>query len=152
MKNNPPPVHGTDTLKALPVELTTWGDWLGRYPDTLVLSPQTGHARDYGRDPYAGYFQRPDLMFPARPLSDRLPTKERVLGVWTDGASRAYPVSAFGRGPKRIVEKIGSKRVVIEYVPAAETLRVLEADEGVEWMYSLWFAWHAFRPETEVFQ
>jgi hypothetical protein len=81
-----------------------------------------------------------------------LPTKARVLGIWTDGASRAYPVSAFGQGPKQIVEEIGGKRVVIEFVPAGQTLRVVEAAEGVQWMYSLWFAWHAFRPETEVHQ
>lgn len=81
----------------------------------------------------------------------RLPTKERVLGVWTDGAARAYPISAFGREPRRVSDEIGGRQVVIEFVPAAQTLRVIEADEGVQWMYSLWFAWHAFRPETEVF-
>ncbi len=139
-------------LQALPVELTTWSDWLERYPQTLVLSPQTGHARDYRRDPYAGYFLRQELMFPAHPTSDRLPTKERVLGVWTDSIARAYPISAFSRERLRIVDVLDGKRIVIEFNPEAQSLRVAEANEGVEWMYSLWFAWHAFRPETEVFQ
>ncbi len=139
-------------LKALPVELTTWNDWRSRYPETKVLSPQTGHARDYTRDPYAGYFQQPRLMFPARPASDRLPAKERVLGVWTDTAARAYPASAFGRERRRIEDQIDGKKVVIEYNPEARSLRVAEADNGVQWMYSLWFAWYAFRPETEVFR
>jgi hypothetical protein len=44
------------------------------------------------------------------------------------------------------------ERAAIEYNPEARSLRVLEADEGLQWMYSLWFAWYAFRPETEVFQ
>lgn len=139
-------------LRTLPVELTTWSDWRSRFPGTKVLSPQTSHQRDYQRDPYAGYFQQPGLMFPARPTSDRLPAKERVLGVWTDSASRAYPISAFGRLPKQIEDQIGGKRVVIEFVPKADTLRVVKAEEGVQWMYSLWFAWHAFRPEAVVFQ
>ncbi|MGE3239497.1 MAG: DUF3179 domain-containing protein [Pirellulales bacterium] len=139
-------------LKALPLQLTTWSDWVARYPETLVLSPQTGHARNYDRDPYAGYFHRPQLMFPARPTSDRLPTKERVLGVWTDGVARAYPVSAFGTDRRQIVQEIDGKRVVIEFDPTAQSLRVADAEEGVECMYSLWFAWHAFRPQTEVFQ
>lgn len=139
-------------LKSLPVELTTWHDWRSRYLQTKVLSPQTGHARDYTRNPYAGYFHQPGLMFPARPMSGRLPTKERVLGVWTDTAARAYPASAFGRERRRIADEIDGKKVVIEYNPEARSLRVVEADESVEWMYSLWFAWYAFRPETEVFK
>jgi hypothetical protein len=138
-------------LKALPVELTTWGDWRLRNPHAVVLSPQTGHSRDYRRDPYVGYFQRPGLMFPAQPTSDRLPTKERVLGVWTGTAARAYPISAFGRDPVRVVDKVGGKQVVIEFIPVAQSIRVADADEGVEWMYSLWFAWYAFHPNTEIY-
>jgi hypothetical protein len=139
-------------LKALPVELTTWGDWRARHPETKVLSPQTGHERDYRRNPYAGYFDQPGLMFSARPTSDRLPTKARVLGVWTDAAARAYPLSAFGNEQKRIEDKIGGKKIALQYNPEARSLRVLQADEGVEWMYSLWFSWYAMRPETEIFR
>lgn len=139
-------------LKALPVELTTWGDWRARFPQTIVLSAQTGHSRNYQSSPYAGYFQQPELMFPARPASDRLPTKARVLGVWTDTTARAYPESSFSANRNRVESEIGGKKVVIEFNPQARSLRVAEADNGVRWMYSLWFAWHAFRPETEVYQ
>jgi hypothetical protein len=139
-------------LKVLPAELTTWQDWRTRNPDTKVLSLETGHVRNYNLDPYRGYFERPELMFPARPLSSQLPTKERVLGVWVDGKSRAYRVSTLSRRKKRIVEELGGKRFVIESVPTAKSLRIVDADDGVQWMYSLWFAWHAFRPETGVYR
>jgi hypothetical protein len=36
--------------------------------------------------------------------------------------------------------------------PTANTLRVIEADEGVSWMYSSWFAWYTFRPHTDNLQ
>lgn len=144
------------TLDTLPVELTTWKDWLSRYPHTKVLSLQTGHQRNYERSPYADYFSRPDLMFPAQPISDALPTKEKVLGVWTQNAARAYPLSAFSRDRTRVEDTIGGRRIVIEFLNGenadAKSLRVAQADAGVQWMYSLWFAWHAFRPETEVFR
>ncbi len=39
------------SLRALPLELTTWQDWLSRYPETKVLSPETGHRRDYSARP-----------------------------------------------------------------------------------------------------
>ena len=138
-------------LKALPVELTTWSEWTKRHPESTVLSPQTGHQRDYSRDPYAGYFDRPELMFPATPASDRLPTKERVLGVWSGKTFRAYPQSAFSSKKPRADELIDGKRILVEFDPASRSMRVARAEKGIEWMYSLWFAWYAFHPETEVF-
>jgi hypothetical protein len=138
-------------LTALPLELTTWKDWRERHPNTRVLSSDTGYQRNYDRNPYESYFAMPRLMFPAKPLSDRLPKKARVLGVWTKNGIRAYPESAFGPERTRVEDELGGKRIVIEFNPEANSLRVVEADQGVHWLYSLWFAWHALHPNTEVF-
>ncbi len=139
-------------LKTLPLEVTTWKAWTAEHPATQVLSESTRHRCDYRRNPYAGYFRTAKLMFPAKPLSERLPVKAKVLGVWTDSAARAYPVSAFSKNRTQVEDTIDGKKVVIKFSPESESLRVVEAGEGVEWMYSLWFAWYAFRPETQVFQ
>ncbi len=139
-------------LRTLPVELVPWQEWLARYPDTQVLTHNTGHTRDYARDPYAGYFSQPGVMFPVRAVSDRLPTKERVLGVWSANGSKAYPVSAFSRDRTRAIDIVDGKRVEIEFHPASSSLRVVNAERGVEWAYSLWFAWHAMHPGSEVFE
>ncbi len=137
-------------LTTLPLELTTWKDWVVRYPTTTVLSTETGHRRDYSRSPYARYFKSKDLMFPAKPSSDKLPAKSRVLGVWTGKSARAYPESAFSRDRTRITEELDGKKLTIEYDLDARSLRVAEADDGIRWMYSLWFAWFAFHPETSI--
>lgn len=76
-------------LKTLPVELTSWQDWHRRHPSTTVLSERTGHARNYQVNPYQAYFAGRNLMFPARPMSNRLPAKIPVLGVWAGGKARA---------------------------------------------------------------
>jgi hypothetical protein len=34
---------------------TTWERWTDRHPDTLVMSKNTGYARNYNRDPYGSY-------------------------------------------------------------------------------------------------
>jgi hypothetical protein len=34
---------------------TTWNRWLSRHPDTLVMTEETGLARNYNRDPYGSY-------------------------------------------------------------------------------------------------
>jgi hypothetical protein len=139
------------SLTTLPLELTTWKDWVARYPGTTVLSTETGHRRDYSRTPYANYFKSKDLMFPAKPSSNKLPAKSRVLGVWTDKLARAYPESAFSRDRTRITEELNGKKLTIEYNPDARSLRVAEAEDGIRWMYSLWFAWYAFHPETSIY-
>ncbi len=138
-------------LQLLPCELTIWSDWQTHHPSTLVLSNETGHQRDYSNTPYRSYFDSPSLMFPAQPLDDRLPNKEKVLGVIVGEESRAYPSSEFSEDRQRVKDEINGKRVVIEFDPSTGSLRVAEADAGVQWMYSFWFAWHAMYPETKTF-
>jgi hypothetical protein len=139
------------TLRALPVELTTWQDWQTRYPQTSVLSDQTGHVRDYRTNPYGGYFAVPNLMFPAKPVSDRLPVKSLVLGLWSGGQARAYPLTSFDPQGETLDQQLDGKHFRLAYDGRHRSLRVTEADDGLQWMYSFWFAWYAFRPHTEVY-
>lgn len=44
-----------EELERLPAAMVGWGEWRDSNPDGLVLSRQTGHDRDYGRNPYSGY-------------------------------------------------------------------------------------------------
>ena len=141
-----------ERLSALPLELTTWGEWKSRYPSTTVMSDTTGYKKDYARNPYGNYFSSSQLMFPVDVHSDRLPTKARVLGVRTGEAARAYPRSSFSADRPRVEDELDGKRIVIEFSPMSESLRVVEADTDIEWMYSLWFSWYALHPETDVFQ
>ena len=74
------PAKGT-RLMALPAVHTSWRAWREKYPGTMVLSVDTGFARDYSVDPYAGYDTDTALYFPVRGESRRYHPKERVLGV-----------------------------------------------------------------------
>ncbi len=139
-------------LAPLPVELTSWQDWRTRHPDTSVLSDRTGHARNYQVNPYQAYFAQRNLMFPARPTSNRLPVNTAVLGVWSGGTARAYPLSAFDPQGQTLEQELGGKRFTLVYDGQHKALRVASADENLHWMYAFWFAWYAFRPHTEVYQ
>lgn len=44
-----------EVLERYPTAMVGWGDWRDANPDGLVLSRETGHDRDYGRNPYTGY-------------------------------------------------------------------------------------------------
>ena len=61
---------------------TTWGEWRRRHPQTLVLSRETGHRRDYSEGAaYRDYFATDALMFGVPELDTRLPNKQSVLGL-----------------------------------------------------------------------
>lgn len=139
-------------LQSLPVELTTWANWSQRHPETLVLSNKTGTRNTYRTSPYTHYFQTDQLAFPVNHKDDRLPVKSRVLGVWTSGAARAYPLSAFTDSNRHVEDEVGGLTVSLEYTPESRSLRITQAEEGVEWMYAFWFAWAAFHPETDLYR
>lgn len=147
-------------LKPIPSETTTWQRWRRVHPETTVLSPRTGHARDYGRDPYAGYETTGRLMFPVDPLDRRLPAKARVIGIALGGEAKAYPLEVLaevagpgGKGSLRLLQdRIGGTPVTVEYDPAARSARILGPDgRMLPAVTAYWFAWAAFHPETELF-
>lgn len=78
-------------LERIPFDLTYWSDWKQLYPDSLVLSQDTGHVRPYGVDPYGDYYTNPDVLFPVSNQDDRLGLKEIIVGVNHNGEYRAYP-------------------------------------------------------------
>lgn len=76
---------------------TTWGDWAERYPNTRVLSLDTGHVRDYSPGAYEVEAVEGDEARPAFPVAgvdDRLPPMTRVIAVTVGDARKAYPLAA----------------------------------------------------------
>jgi len=70
------------TLTRRSVVTTTWGEWRRRHPDTLVLSIDTGHERDYSEGAaYRDYFATDELMFNVPKLDRRLKNKAEVLAL-----------------------------------------------------------------------
>jgi hypothetical protein len=70
-------------LEAIPIGVVGWDQFRTAHPDALVLTRDTGFDRDYGRNPYVGY-DEPDgglLVEPPGGTDDRLPVKERVIGI-----------------------------------------------------------------------
>lgn len=136
-------------LNRLPMEVTTWGSWRERHPQTTVLSDQTGHRRAYNRSVYANYFASEQLMFAVEPLDDRLPAKTPILGVASSGGARAYTnPSGIGASVRR--ERLGDAEYDLIIDGVSGRLRIDNVVGDIEWCYAFWFAWAAFNPETEV--
>ena len=92
MKSVSGKMAGTDFI-VLPSTLATWKEWREKYPDTLVLSRDTGFFRNYDRQPYSGYEESSTIMFPIKNKNNKFHPKEKVLVVFSGNRAKAYPFS-----------------------------------------------------------
>lgn len=139
-------------LVPLPSTLTTWKRWKRLHPDTLVLSTDTGYARDYGADPYEGYFRSPFAFFGFRKTSPELPEKELVLGVEMEGAKKAYPLSVLRNIKTPFDDEISGHNITIHFDRESEEAYVTEKERRLNGTVSYWFVWYSFHPDTSVFR
>lgn len=139
------------TLGIIPSERMRWKAWSERHPDTLVLSTDTGYARDYGADLYAEYRSRADPSFPVKRMKSacKFPAKAHVLGVEAGGAYRAYLLSELKKA-RRVRDVVGGKTLEIAYDDESRSARArFEDGELAPATVVYWFAWQAFHPETD---
>lgn len=73
-----------------------WKDAKSLYPNALVTSDNTGINRNYQSYPYGDYRTNDsNLIFPVENDDNRLPRKERVLGVMGVEVAKAYRFNSF---------------------------------------------------------
>ena len=107
-----------DVVRKIPNRLqvveTTWATWKEMYPQTTVLSTNTGFSRNYNVYPYGSFRQDESVLFPVANANDRrLHRKERVLGINVTDQSKVYPISRFEPGLEVINESVGDMNVVV---------------------------------------
>ena len=142
-------------LTRLPISHTTWRDWREKHPDTLVLSDDTGHSRDYQRDPYAGYEKSRSTYFSVNnEAPDNYHPKEVVLGLGIDGVYKAYPFIELEKQDKtHFSDSVNGKRFNFEWDTNNRSITVTDTTgQAVAGIQGFWFAWFAFHPDTEVFK
>lgn len=69
---------------------TDWKTWKTIYPDTKILSLNTGFSRTYGVYPYVDYRTNHNFFIFPVPMDNRLPAKERVLGIVDGDKAKVY--------------------------------------------------------------
>lgn len=118
-------------LERYPVYWCRWGGVKRRFPDAQVLSRSTGYKRNYGRDPYGSYlragtyYDDSRLIYQVQPQSDKLPLKERILGLEIGSAYGAMVVDAVRRA-KVLNQGMSLHRVVGIYDEELDRVRVFD--------------------------
>lgn len=139
----------TDTkLKVLPSTLTSWKKWREAYPDTQVLSFDTGYDRNYDSDPYLNYYEQQSGFKSFFKLGPNEKEKELVVGIVIDGLARAYPLKQLKK--KRVTKDyLAGKELTLSIDTVTDRLSIVDAEENsIEHMTAYWFVWKAIWPET----
>jgi hypothetical protein len=142
-------------LTPIPISHTTWRDWQSTHSDTLVMSDDTGHSRDYGRDPYAGYEKSRSTYFAVNNQApDTYHPKEVVVGLGIDGMYKAYPfIELDKQGKQRFSDSLNGTEFNFEWDSDNRNIRITDTvGKPVASIQGFWFAWFAFHPDTEVFR
>ncbi len=100
-------------LAMVPSVVARWSEWREQHPDTTVITPATGHQRNYEPGAaYGGYFASPRTMFPAPRARTELPDKERVFGIRIGAAAKAYRLADLA-ARKVVNDAVGDTPVVL---------------------------------------
>jgi hypothetical protein len=99
-------------LERIPFDVAYWKDWKQLYPDSKVLSRDTGSSRPYGVDPYGDYYTNSEVLFPIAKHDDRLGLKEIVIGFENNGQYKAYRLKDIEK-MKVINDQVNAKPIVL---------------------------------------
>jgi hypothetical protein len=84
-----------ESLDQFQVIWTRWSKAKRKYPNARVLSSDTGFPRSYGEDPYGSYLSKGNYYDSGKPMfqtmvtDNRLPAKEVVIGMKSEGSALA---------------------------------------------------------------
>jgi hypothetical protein len=139
-------------LQEISIDTVTWGEWKAEYPLSEVLSQDTGHNRNYGKDPYGSYYENSNLFFPVENEDNTIHPKDVIFGIEIEDMYKAYREIDLLEKGNRITDTINEIDVIVEK-DTAGIVTVLNTNTGEEIVKErdFWFAWYAFHPETLVY-
>jgi hypothetical protein len=103
---------------------TTWHTWKELYPESRVVSDDTGvyDRSRYQSYPYGNYRdEQTGPLFPInRPINKLYPPTPRVLGLNVGGVRKAYPFAILSAAPV-VNDEVSGQTIVVLFDLASET-------------------------------
>lgn len=98
-------------LERIPFDVAYWKEWKKLYPESKVLSRDTGSVRPYGADPYGDYYTNDLILFPVANDDKRLGLKEIIIGLENENQYKAYRLQDI-EAKKAINDVIGQNKKI----------------------------------------
>lgn len=135
--------HFGATLSIVPMQLMTLGAVRTEFPDAMVLSEDTGHRRNYSRNPYAGYDERDGTIFPSRGTDDTRFDQKEIMAIFhTDaGTPVAVPWQALRAAGGTTATLDGTQYELT--LDGSELTITNEAGETRPFYFEMWFSFAA---------
>ncbi|WP_337865551.1 DUF3179 domain-containing protein [Ignavibacterium sp.] len=112
-----------------PVVETSWLTAKQIFPGAKVVTTSTGYSRSYGTYPYGDYKTNHGLLlFPVSPDDNRLPRKERILGVIFNNDAKAFRFKENGSGIELISDVVGGKSIIVIQSKARNLIAAYEKE------------------------
>ncbi len=146
--------HTNFELQRIPSFKTTLGRWKKRYPNTLVLSTDTGHQRNYQHYPYGTYNTDNSMVFPVKNLKQlRVPSKTIISYIWRHDDAR--PFDRFSghvfsvthermRRVRRLRFIFNGQSVTAQWDPQLQTVRFFSSEGEIASSSAFAFVYPAF--------
>lgn len=99
------------TLKTIE---TSWKTWKTLFPNSSVVTTETGFNRNYENYPYGNYKTNNfNLLFPVSPRDERLLAKERVLAIIVVAKAKVYRFDEFANGTRILGDTFNGREIII---------------------------------------
>jgi Protein of unknown function (DUF3179)/Galactose oxidase, central domain/Kelch motif len=137
-------------LKELASISTAWEVWKAYHPKSLVLSTDTGFARNYQTSPYTRDNSPYSGGLAISHEDDRLSPKEMVIAVDVDHHSEAFAFSRLAGAKLPLTTKLGDRKITIFFDPKTATAGATDEKAHIPAYTGFWLGWEKLHPESEI--
>lgn len=127
-------------LELVEFQLTTLGEARQQHPDARVLSEDTGHSRDYARNPYSGYEDDDEPFSRPNHEDERYPSKDIFVAFRVDGTPVAMPWLKIEDGSRHEVS-VNGKDIVVSKQDGELAVTDEASGETLPFYFEMWFSW-----------
>ncbi|MAG94623.1 MAG: hypothetical protein CMJ48_12875 [Planctomycetaceae bacterium] len=139
------------SLETVGSTLEPLGEVVAKEKKLRVLSTETGHVRDYDRDPYRRYSLGAALMFPVDLQDAKVAAKAWCVLLRTKKESWIVPLSHLDPNADKQDLKLGKLSVTVEYDARTSTINCPKPPQEVTCIVGYYFALRAFHHDAKLY-
>ena len=132
----------TKKLELIPFQLLSIREIKDKFPNSQIMSTNTGHSRDYERNPYGSYDENDQFIFSPSMLDERYPAKELFYVVRANEKSVALKFKDMGESAQ-----FNQNGINLTAQKDGSEITVFQNGEVLPGYYEMWFSWASWHQD-----